>query len=398
MKETWRWFGPNDNVTIDDMLQSGVQGVVTGLYDIAPGQVWAPEAIAQRQDQISRMTNGAPSGLAWEVVESLPVSEAIKTQQGPYLDHIEGYIASMEALAAAGITTICYNFMPVLDWTRTHTAMTLSHGGTCMSFDLIDFVVFDVHLLKRVGAEANYDPAICANALERCDQMTPQRKSELCGTICAGLPGAATSLSMEQLRTALATYARVDADQLRSNFSAFLNAVVPKAEQLGLKMACHPDDPPWPVLGLPRIVSTRADIEWLIGTVDSHANGITFCTGSLGARQDNNLAEMVAHFAERIHFVHLRNVKRQSTTIPTSFYEAAHLDGSTDMIEILSTLMATHPDPTNLPMRPDHGQDILTDIERNTTPGYPLCGRMKGLAELRGALRALNYGATRAQF
>ncbi|MEP3846866.1 MAG: mannonate dehydratase [Paracoccaceae bacterium] len=391
MKETWRWFGPSDGVTVDHMLQSGVQGVVTGLYDLQPGIVWTPEAIARRQHDIAHMSDGTPSGLAWDVVESLPVSEAIKTQTGDYVSHIANYIQSMEALAAAGIQTICYNFMPVLDWTRTDIAMGLPNGGTCMHFDLVDFAVFDVHLLKREGADQRYDSDIIEQAKERHANMSKDRKAELARTVSAGLPGAATSLSMDDLRAELATYDGIDKDRLRNNLKDFLQAVIPTAERLGLKMACHPDDPPWPVLGLPRIVSTIDDLVWLTEAVDSTANGLTFCSGSLGARADNDLEAIVSRFAQRIHFIHLRNVRRATDQAPTSFFEDAHLDGSTDMIGLLKAILATHPDPQNLPMRPDHGQDILTDLGQNTAPGYPLCGRMKGLAELRGALRALGH-------
>ncbi len=391
MKETWRWFGPSDSVSVENMLQSGVQGVVTGLYHLPPGVVWTQDDIETRQNEIAVKADGAPSGLAWEVVESLPVSEAIKTRTGPFQSHIDAYLTSMEALASAGIDTICYNFMPVLDWTRTDIARPLPHGGTCMYFDLIDFAVFDIFLFERAGAEATYDAETCRAAEARFQDMTEERKQALSKTVTAGLPGAATTLSIEDLRTELSAYDGIGKDDLKHNLKAFLEAVVPTAEKLGLKMACHPDDPPWPVLGLPRIVSTEADLAWLTGAVDSPSNGLTFCSGSLGARADNDLNAIVNRFANRIYFFHLRNVRRLSEACPTSFFEDSHLDGSTDMVSLIRDILATHPTPVTVPMRPDHGQDILTDIGRNPAPGYPLCGRMKGLAELRGVVRALSH-------
>ncbi|MEP3295886.1 MAG: mannonate dehydratase [Pseudoruegeria sp.] len=393
MKQTWRWFGPDDQVTIDDMLQAGVQGVVTGLYDLSPGTVWGNDAIAERKAQIAVMKSGAASHLRWDVVESLPVSETIKSAKGPVQAHIAAYIASMENLAIQGIKTICYNFMPVLDWTRTDTAMQLPHGGTCMNFDLIDFVVFDVFILERENAYKDYDADVCDQARTRHDDMPNSAKAGLSRTICAGLPGSTTQLTIDDLRKALSHYEGVTADKLRQNLKSFLQAVIPAAERLGIKMACHPDDPPWPVLGLPRIVSTEQDLEWLVGCVDSPANGLTFCSGSLDARADNKLNAIAARFADRIHFVHLRNVRRLSDATPTSFFEDTHLGGSTDMISLIKTLLDTHPDPSKLPMRPDHGQDILTDLGTNTAPGYPLCGRMRGLAELRGAILTLRASA-----
>lgn len=393
MKQTWRWFGPADQVTPDDMLQAGVQGVVTGLYDHAPGTVWGRDAIAARKAQIAVMKDGTPTHLNWDVVESLPVSEAIKTGQGPVAAHITAYITSMENLAAEGITTICYNFMPVLDWTRTDTAMRLPHGGTCMNFDLVDFAVFDLFILARDGADQDYDMALQDRAKTWHQSMSNDEKQALSRTISAGLPGSTTQLSVDDLRKALACYDGITANGLRQNLKTFLRAVIPTAERLGIKMACHPDDPPWPVLGLPRIVSTVQDLECLVGAVNSPANGLTFCSGSLGARADNDLNAIASRFAERIHFVHLRNVRRATDVVPTSFYEDTHLGGSTDIISLIKTLLDTHLDPSNLPMRPDHGQDILTDLGTNTAPGYPLCGRMRGLAELRGAIFALRASA-----
>ena len=260
-----------------------------------------------------------------------------------------------------------------------------------MYFDLIDFAVFDIFLFERAGVEATYDAETCRAAEARFQDMTEERTQALSKTVTAGLPGAATTLSIEDLRSELSAYDGIGKDDLKHNLKAFLEAVVPTAEKLGLKMACHPDDPPWPVLGLPRIVSTEADLAWLTGAVDSPSNGLTFCSGSLGAHADNDLNAIVKRFANRIHFFHLRNVRRLSEACPTSFYEDSHLDGSTDMVSLIRDILATHPTPVTVPMRPDHGQDILTDIGRNPALGYPLCGRMKGLAELRGVVRALSH-------
>lgn len=389
MKPTWRWFGPDDAVTIEQMLQCGVEGVVTSLYELPPGVVWERQRIAERKAAIAVMSNNRPSGLTWDVVESLPVSESIKTRTGDYKNHIHAYCKSMENLAAEGIRLICYNFMPVLDWTRTNTSKQLLNGAACMSFDLIDFALFDIHILKREAAATDYKHEIVDAANSRYKTSTPSKRSLLTQTIIAGLPGALGSFTLDELHESLATYKTIDSDILRQHLQAFLEAVIPTAERLNIKLCCHPDDPPWPVLGLPRIVSTEDDLAWLTECVNSNANGLTFCSGSLGARGDNDLSSIAERFAERIYFVHLRNVRRQSDNCPTNFFEDTHLGGSTDMIKLLHTFITTHPRVDTLPMRPDHGQDILTDIDRNTVPGYPLCGRMQGLAELRGALLAL---------
>lgn len=391
MKQTWRWFGPDDQVTIEHMLQAGVQGVVTALHDMPPGAVWSRADIAERKAQISVKRNGEQSGLSWDVVESLPVSEAIKTHSGAYQQHLSAYKESLENLAAEGVRTVCYNFMPLLDWTRTDISKEMPHGGSAMSFDLVDFALFDIHLLQRTGAAASYPEPIVHTAADRFDDLDQSRADALIRTVVAGLPGAAEHLSLDELRTALGTYDSIGPEELRENLAFFLRSVIPTAERLGIQLCCHPDDPPWSVLGLPRIVSTQKDIEWLLATIDSKANGLTFCSGSLGARADNDLCAMIKRFADRIHFVHLRNVRRADNVVPTSFFEDSHLDGSTDMVAVLQAILNAHPDPDNLPMRPDHGQDILTDIGRNTAPGYPLCGRMKGLAELRGAMIALRH-------
>lgn len=394
MKQTWRWFGPNDQVSIDDMLQAGVEGVVTSLHDHAPGQVWTRKAIAHRKAEIAVMLDGSPSGLSWDVVESLPVSESIKLRGELFESHVEAYCTSLENLAAEGIRVVCYNFMPLLDWTRTDIAKKLYHGGTAMSFDLIDFALFDLCILKRTGASTDYSQEVRFAAIDRFKKTSEADQDKLTATIIEGLPGAAETLTLSEFEMALKTYVGMDASKLRQNFKGFLEAVIPTAERVGVKLCCHPDDPPWPILGLPRIVSTYDDIDWFLKAFDSEANGLTFCSGSLGARADNDLPKIARNFADRIYFAHLRNVKRESADIPTSFFEDAHLDGSTDMIEVLKALKNNHPNFMELPMRPDHGQDILSDVNHNSAPGYPLCGRMKGLAELRGALTALLHSST----
>jgi len=396
MRQTWRWFGPVDKVTIADARQAGAEGIVTALHHVPYGMVWTREEIARRQQEVARTTDGAASGLAWEVVESLPVSEAIKTQTGDWREHIDNYRTSLENLAAAGLQVICYNFMPVLDWTRTDLAWRVGHGGTTMRFDLVDFVVFDLHILRRHGAAEDYDAVLMDAAARRHATMGDAALARLGRSVNAGLPGAAETASLEDLRTQLQRYAAIDADRLRRSFVDFLEEVVPTAERLGLRLCCHPDDPPFPLMGLPRIMSTEADYRAIMSTVDSPANGMTFCTGSLGARHDNDLPGIVRRLGDRIHFVHLRNVKKEGTATPCSFYEDEHLAGDADMVAIIDALLdeealrrrAGRGDAT-IPMRPDHGQDILDDLKRGAQPGYPAIGRLKGLAELRGVEKAL---------
>lgn len=397
MKQTWRWFGPLDDVSVDDMLQSGVEGVVTALHDIKPGEVWTRAAIHKRIDQIATRSDGTTSGLSWDVVESLPVSEQIKTQTGCWQTHLKNYIRSLENLAAEGVRVVCYNFMPVLDWTRTDTAWQLPHGGSCMRFDLTDFALFDIHVLERQGALEEYEAHVIREAQKRFHASTDEQLHKLSQNITKGLPGAVSSLTREQIASLLGTYTNTNEESLREHLKVFLEAVIPAAEELSMRLCCHPDDPPWPILGLPRIVSTEDDLAWLLAACDSPANGLTFCSGSLGARPDNSLAAMIRRFGSRIHFLHLRNVRRESDQVPLSFFEDSHLSGSTDMIELLRAILEEERQRRadgrvdhQIPMRPDHGQDILTDLARNTQPGYPLCGRMRGLAELRGAILALS--------
>jgi len=401
MRQTWRWFGPNDTVSVDDMLQSGVEGVVSALHHVPTGDVWTAEEIARRQNEIGTRRNGGASGLAWEVVESLPVSEDIKKQNGNWRDHIANYRASMENLAAAGIRVICYNFMPVLDWTRTDLAWSLPHGGTCMRFDLVDFAAFDLFVLGRKGAAADYCAELTDHAKTRFAAMSEDRKTQLAHNVTCGLPGAAEHLTLEGVRSHLSEYDGIDAHMLRGNLMAFLEEVVPTAERLGLRLCCHPDDPPFPLLGLPRVMSTEDDYRFILEAIDSPANGMTLCSGSLGARPDNDLPGMMRRLGNRVHFLHLRNVKRDIADGIGSFFEAEHLDGDVDMVALVAAVLdeesrrkANGREDSQIPMRPDHGQDILDDLGRRSQPGYPTIGRMKGLAELRGVMRALSHTAS----
>lgn len=398
MRHVWRWFGPKDRVSIDDMMQAGVQGVVTALHHLPSGAVWTPEEIGRRQQQIAVMKDGAPSGLKWEVVESLPVSEAIKTQSGDWRAHVGNWITSMRNLKAAGIEVICYNFMPVLDWTRTDLAWRRPNGATCMRFDFTDFAAFDIHILKRAGAAEDFPEDIRDEAARRFAGMDEARREQLAGNVVFGLPGAAENFSLQDVRELLDSYAPVTDEVLRRNFHDFLEQVAPVAQEIGVRLCCHPDDPPFGLLGLPRIMSTEADYAERLAAVDLPANGITLCSGSLGARPDNDLPGMMERFGARVHFLHLRNVRRDGDAIRDSFFEDEHLGGQTDMVALVASVLreeerrrrAGRADAA-IPMRPDHGQDILDDIGRGGQPGYPAIGRLKGLAELRGVEAALSH-------
>lgn len=398
MRQTWRWFGPKDLVSIDDMLQAGVEGVVSALHHVPSGAVWTPEEIARRQREIATRADGSPSGIAWEVVESLPVSEDIKKQKGNWREHIENYKVSLRNLGAAGIEVLCYNFMPVLDWTRTDLAWRVDHGGTCMRFDHADFAAFDIHILQRKGAAEDFPAEIAEEAARRHAGMSEEQKKALAINVAFGLPGAAEHMTLDDVRAHLAEYGAIDADQLRRHFIAFLEEVIPVAEQEGIRMCCHPDDPPYPLLGLPRIMSTEADYEAILSAVDNPSNGITLCSGSLGARSDNDLPGMMRRHGAKVHFLHLRNVKRETDALFGSFHEAEHLKGNTDMVALLAEVVkeearrkAEGRSDVSIPFRPDHGQDILDDLKRKAQPGYPAIGRLKGLAELRGIVTALEH-------
>ncbi|MGR3386829.1 MAG: mannonate dehydratase [Paracoccus sp. (in: a-proteobacteria)] len=401
MRQTWRWFGPQDRVSIDDMLQAGVRGVVSAMHHIPTGETWLPDEIARRQAQIAAMRDGTPSGLAWEVVESLPVSEAIKTQSGDWRAHVTNWIASMRHLRDAGIEVLCYNFMPVLDWTRTDLSWPRPSGARCMRFDFTDFAVFDIHILQRQGAARDVPEHVRDEAARRFADMDEARRQQLAGNVVFGLPGAAERFSLQDVRDLLDSYAPVTDAVLRRNFHDFLEQVAPVAQEIGMRLCCHPDDPPFALLGLPRIMSTEADYAERMAAVDLPANGITLCSGSLGARPDNDLPGMMDRLGDRVHFLHLRNVRRDGDAIRGSFFEDEHLAGQTDMVALIAAVLreerrrrrAGRSDAV-IPMRPDHGQDILDDLGRDGQPGYPAIGRLKGLAELRGVEAALSHPLT----
>ncbi|GAB1381405.1 mannonate dehydratase [Pararhodobacter aggregans] len=394
MRHTWRWFGPRDPIRPEDIAQAGVQGVVSALHHVPNGQIWTAEAIAQRQTEVAKASDGSPSGLAWEVVESLPVSEDIKKQKGEWRAHVAAYKTSLEHLAGAGIRVICYNFMPVLDWTRTDLRWRRPTGARTMRFDMADFAAFDIHLLQRKGAAQDFAPAVVEEAARRLQGMDDAARRGLADAITMGLPGSTEAMDMGAVREHLAEYGAISAERLRGHFIDFLSEVVPVAERLGLRLCCHPDDPPFPLLGLPRIMSTAADYDAVLGAVDSPANGMTLCSGSLGARADNDLPAMMDRFGPKVHFLHLRNVRREADG---SFFEDEHLEGETDMVALIAAVLreearrrAEGREDHEIPMRPDHGQEIADDLRRGGQPGYPLVGRLRGLAELRGVERALS--------
>lgn len=396
MRQTWRWFGPADKVTLWDIRQAGVEGIVTALYHIPPGIAWSRAEIRQRIAEVETHDDGSPTGLTLDVIESIPVSEAIKTAGPGREADVAAWIESLENCAAEGIRVVCYNFMPVLDWTRTDLKHRRPNGALALRFDLPDFAAFDIHVLARKGAARDYVPEVVAKAAIRAAGWDDDARAALAGNILAGLPGSVERWTLDSFRARLATYDGIDAETLRANMAWFLRRVVPVAERLGVRLCCHPDDPPWPLFGLPRILSTEADYRWLVDVVDSPANGITFCTGSLGARFDTDLVGMVERLGPHIHFLHLRNVRREGHAVPCSFFEDDHLAGSTDMVAVIRAVVAEQNRRRAegradwcIPMRPDHGQEILSDAERVGAPGYPAVGRLKGLAELRGAMLAL---------
>ena len=399
MRHTWRWFGPKDLAKIDDIVQAGAEGVVTALHHVPNGVVWSPEEIAKRQAEIRVRSDGAASGIEWEVIESLPVSEDIKKQKGDWRAHIENYKTSLRNVAKAGLEVVCYNFMPVIDWTRTDLRYQVTHGGTCMRFDINDFAAFDIHVLKRNAAIHDFSPEVVDEAERRFARMDEAAQQALARNITMGLPGSTESMTLDDVRAHLAEYGHISPDQLRKHFVDFLSEIIPVAEEVGVRMCCHPDDPPFELLGLPRIMSTAADYRKILGAVDSPANGMTLCSGSLGARPDNELPAIMSEFGAKVHFLHLRNVKRDGNEIAGSFYEAEHLGGDTDMVALIAAILTEESrrkqqgrKDQQIPMRPDHGQDILDDLQRRAQPGYPTIGRLKGLAELRGVERALSHG------
>ncbi|WFE73348.1 mannonate dehydratase [Roseinatronobacter sp. S2] len=404
MRYVWRWFGPPDAIGIDEIRQVGVSGIVSALHHFADGMVWPSEEITRRQKEISQRPDGTASGLEWAVVESLPVSEDIKRQTGDWRHHIENYKISLKNLASAGIATVCYNFMPMLDWTRTDLRAPAGSGARCMRYDAVDFAAFDLLILKRSAARAEYSEDVAEAARTRLAKYSEAQKTALVESVLAGLPGAANALSLDTVRAQLAEYDRLDATGLRSHLIDFLTEVVPTAEALGIRLCCHPDDPPFPLLGLPRVMSTRSDMQKVLDGVHSPANGLTLCSGSLGARADSDLVGMVEDFGARIHFLHLRNVRREGAALGSSFYESAHLEGDVDMVGLIAAILAEEQRRRKagradweIPMRPDHGQEILEDLTRGAQPGYPLIGRLKGLAELKGAAAALEYERVAAE-
>jgi mannonate dehydratase len=398
MKRTWRWFGPKDTVSVDDMLQCSVQGVVSALHHVAPGRVWTAEEIALRQTQVATRADGTASGIAWDVVECLPVSEDIKKQKGEWRAHLDAYRASMRNLAGAGIEVVCYNFMPVLDWTRTDLAWARPTGATCMRFDLTDFAAFDIHILKRPGAAEDFPEGVVEAAGRRAAGMDDAAKDRLAKNLVFGLPGSLEGVTLDDVRRHLAEYDGIPPGMLRQHLVDFLSEIIPLAEELGLRFCCHPDDPPFPLLGLPRVMSTEADYRAVLDAVPSPSNGVTLCAGSLGSRPDNDLPGMMRRLGDKVHFLHLRNVTRDDPEAAVgSFFEDEHLEGGTDMVALITEVLAEEKRRRDagradwsLPFRPDHGQDILDDKGRRSQPGYPLIGRMKGLAELRGIIAGVS--------